>query len=70
MSICGLSETVLPMTASARLFGHSTISYTRSLGMKTVHSPNDGEREHSATAPSAFIFDSTVGGSLPIYQHF
>ena len=68
MSICGLSETVLPMTASARLFGHSTVSYTRSLDTKTVHSPNAGEREYSTTAPKGayLFFDSTVGGSLPI----
>eukprot|EP00943_MAST-04B_sp_MAST-4B-sp1_P000741 g741.t1 len=42
MSICGLSENVLPMTASARLFGHSTVSRNYSPSTNTITSSPPG----------------------------
>ena len=56
MSICGLSESVLPMTASARLFGHSTVSYTRSLGIKAVNSSTGGGENVAPRLPKAHTY--------------
>ena len=66
MSICGLSENVLPMTASARLFGgHSTISrnYCGSMSPKPSSSPVFSSSSSSSDDDNNNYYDNANGES-------